>query len=84
MQFRIAPIQIIHGRDTYITQVVSDREDGFIGLELIIDKADEPYCVAKVIYWDAMGQYYVETCKDIPVLVLEQLIAETKRVVGIT
>ena len=34
---------------------------------------------ARVIFWDAMGHYYIETIgEDLPLVVAEQLIAETK------
>jgi hypothetical protein len=67
----------------YMTQYVYDNEDGYSGLELF-RRADDGSTtrVARVIFWDACGQFYLETCgTDVPVTVLEQLIAETRAAV---
>jgi hypothetical protein len=37
--------------------------------------------VAKIIYWDADGQFAVETMGELPLVVLEELITETRLMV---
>lgn len=66
----------------YKSTYVSDDQDGFAGLELHRLSGDQSTCMARVIFWDAMGQYFVETCgTEITLELLERLIAETKAAV---
>lgn len=69
----------------YSTEYVFDNQAGYAGLELLRTGRGETRRVAKVIYWDACGQYCFETLgADVPVEIVEQLIAETKAKVGVS
>ena len=68
----------------YTTEYVFDNQEGFAGLELLRTGRGETGKAARVIYWDASGQYYIETFgAEVPVVIIEQLIAETKDKVGV-
>jgi hypothetical protein len=72
----------------YTTKVVSDHRDGFTALELhrtlCRDPADSPKRVAQVVFWDAAGQFFIETFgEDIPVDIAQDLIAEAKSVIRV-
>jgi len=70
------------GHSRYWTVFIEDRKDGFAGLRLHCESFGKIYIAAEVIYWDACGQFYVKTIeKDVPVDIIEALIAETKQVV---
>ena len=44
----------------------------------------KPNVSAEVIFWDAVGQYFVQTFDgDVPVEILEAVFAETKERVGV-
>jgi hypothetical protein len=63
----------------YKSIYVSNDRDGFAGLELHRLSGDHGTCVARVIFWDARGQFFAETCgTDVPLELLECLIAEAK------
>jgi hypothetical protein len=68
--------------DHYKSIYVSNDQEGFAGLELHRISGNQSRCVARVIFWDATGQYFVETCgAEITLQLLERLIAETKAAV---
>jgi hypothetical protein len=63
----------------YASTYVQDNAGGFAGLELLRTRNGEQQCVARVLYWDACGQFYFETLGvDIPVDIVEELINEAK------
>ena len=69
--------------DSYFeSEYVEDNKDGFAGLVLYRYHAGKKEKVASVIFWDAMGAYYIETFgKGIPLPIAEELIAATKAVI---
>lgn len=75
-----------YAQHRYTTKVVGDDRAGYAGLELyqtlLRDPADGPRRVAQVIYWDAVGQFFIETfATDIPVTIAENLIAEARSLI---
>jgi hypothetical protein len=67
------------GHFKYASVYVEDNDDGFAGFELNRTENGETKRAASVIYWDATGQFYVETFDtDLPLDILEELIAETR------
>ena len=64
----------------YSAVPVEDRQQGFVGLELYRSvQGAEKVRVARVLYWDASGQHFLETFNvDLPFNVIERLIAETR------
>lgn len=68
-----------YGEYRYESLFVQDLKDGFAGLELYRQRRDDRERVASVIYWDACGQFFVETFgTDVPLTILEDLATEAK------
>lgn len=68
----------------YTTEFFEDVRAGCAGLKLRRAKGDVVEHVATVTYWDAMGQYVLEAQQtELPVNLVEDLIAETKAKVGV-
>jgi hypothetical protein len=66
----------------YTTTFVEDREDGYAGLELQRLRRGSKECIAKIIFWDACGQFSVETFgAEIPLEILEEFIVETRKTI---
>lgn len=64
----------------YVSSLTSDDEEGWTALELTRRDGNRAERVARVVFWDAIGQFMLEMFTDeIPVTVIEQLIAEAKR-----
>ena len=59
---------------------MDDNKEGYSALELHATRKDgQPKRVARVVFWDAYGDFFFETFNtDIPVVVAEQLVAEAK------
>jgi hypothetical protein len=68
----------------YWTSFVQDTTDGFAGVRLHQEKAGIESIAAEVIFWDAMGQFFSQTFSEVPLNVLEALIAEAKTAVPIS
>jgi len=70
---------------SYATKRIEDNKAGFAGLELHRTSRDGQMSrVATIIFWDAMGQFFLETHgTDLPVGVVEWLIAEAKAAIAI-
>jgi hypothetical protein len=67
------------GESHYTSVFVEDKTDGFGGFELYQSFDGKKKKVASVIFWDACGQYCVETFgSEVPLGILEELISETK------
>ena len=67
------------GRDRFWTSFVEDHKDGFAGVRLHREVDGQPSLAAEVLFWDAMGQFFVQTFdRDVPVSILESAIAEAK------
>lgn len=65
--------------DRYTTRFFDDTQQGCAGLELhrLADGSSQK--VAKVVYWDAAGQFFLETFGfELPLSIAEKLIAEAK------
>jgi hypothetical protein len=53
--------------------------EGYEGFELQRVQDGNTALVARILFWDATGQFWVETLgTDIPLTVMEELIAEAK------
>ncbi len=63
----------------YKTSSFSDSTKGCGGMELHQVLAHSTACVAKITFWDAAGQFYVETNgTELPLEIVEEFIAEVK------
>ena len=72
-----------HAEYRYRTHRILDRDDGYVGLSLVREKADaSPIEAARIIFWDACGQWYFETLDgDVPLAIVEEMIAEARPLV---
>jgi heme-degrading monooxygenase HmoA len=73
-----------HADSKYVTKWAQDNEAGFAGLELFRTPrhSGEERRVATVLFWDAAGQFYVETFgSDVPLEVLKKVAAEADALV---
>lgn len=72
------------GASHFTTKFVEDKTDGYGGYELYEKSNGMKKKVASVIFWDANGQFFVETFDtDVPLDIMELLIEETKEKVKI-
>jgi len=67
-----------HGGYVFTTTKIVDNQDGYFGLELHRSHDGKSQPVAKVVFWDAEGQYSVETMGEVPLTILEELILEAR------
>lgn len=70
-----------HGAATYATLAVADREAGSAGLELFREANGTKECVARLVFWDASGQFGLQTFSELPLDIVEELINEAKRTI---
>jgi hypothetical protein len=66
----------------YTTLLVNDTKDGFVPLELRQAIKGETKRVARIVFWDASGQFFFETFSaDVPLEMAEEFIAEAKKTI---
>ncbi len=77
-------MEITYGNASYSTGLVQNNEEGWIGLELNQLRPHEAGRIARVTFWDAVGQFSFEmSCPELPLVVVEALIAEAKRLIRV-
>jgi hypothetical protein len=81
---RRAAVDRAIGHLRYTSRKVKDNLDGYEGSELMQSRdGGEALRVASVLYWDAYPKFWVQTFgTDVPLEILEELIAETKEKMG--
>jgi hypothetical protein len=63
----------------YATVLASDDEEGWIALELHRTANGQDVLAARIVFWDAEGQFSLEVRVDeVPLTIVEELIAEAK------
>ena len=69
-----------HGRHHFATiPLVVDCIDGFTALRLCETLNGSKTICAEIVYWDACGQFLLQTfAKEVPLEIIEDLIAEAK------
>lgn len=68
------------GHERFWTTLVEDRKDGFAGLRLHRERFGKTVVAAEVLFWDASGGFTAQTFDgDVPVEIVEALIAEAKQ-----
>jgi hypothetical protein len=70
-----------HAGDRFVTARVDDNVGGSSAIELFRLRGSARHRVARVIYWDAVGQFYLDSMDpeiDVPVVIIEALIAEAR------
>ncbi|MCG3181889.1 MAG: hypothetical protein BIFFINMI_04329 [Phycisphaerae bacterium] len=70
-----------YGVATYTTRTVEDRRAGSAGLELYREVNGRSECAASLVFWDAEGQFRLQTFREVPLDIVEQLISETKQAI---
>jgi hypothetical protein len=72
------------GHMRYTSRKVEDKLDGYAGYELLRSRDGQAAVrIASVLYWDACPGFWIETFgTDVPLEILEELIAETKEQTG--
>jgi hypothetical protein len=81
-----ANVDRLYGDSHFKTLRVDDNVGGSSSLRLQRTRTHEgtTKIVAEVIFWDAAGQFFVETFgEDVPLNVLEELISEAKQTIPI-
>jgi hypothetical protein len=67
------------GGAEYTTNLVSDNAAGWVALELHRRAQASSVVAARVVFWDAQGQFSLEVPVDeVPLVIVEELIAEAK------
>jgi hypothetical protein len=72
-------MKMLHSAFTYCSEPFDDPDSGSAGVRLLATKQAITTCVAKITFWDASGQFFLEmTGPEVPLVVIEALIAEAK------
>jgi hypothetical protein len=72
------------GHERYWTTYVDDPNSGFAGVHLHRDCFGKTALAAHVVFWDAAGHFAIQTFDgDVPVEIIEALIAEAKEQVRV-
>jgi hypothetical protein len=73
-----------HANALYTTSVAHDNQGGWIAIELRRKREAEYHLVARVVFWDATGQFYLETLgTDVELAIIEELIAEARATIKV-
>lgn len=72
-----------HGRAKYASATLGSVENGCAGQELWKECDGTKRVVAKLVFWDAEGQFVLETMGEVPLTIIEELIAETRQVIRV-
>jgi hypothetical protein len=68
-----------YAHDRYTSEFVEDQKQGMAAQELYRTRHGKRERVARVAFWDASGQFALETFNcEVPLDVLEDLISEAK------
>lgn len=66
-------------RAEYSTTFVTDDDEGWIALELHRRTDDTSELAARIVYWDAEGQFFLTmSVNELPLVIIEDLIAEAR------
>ena len=67
------------GDARFTSTMIEDVAEGYIGYDLVRIQHGKNNSIARILFWDASGQFSVETLgSDVPLGILEELIAEAK------
>jgi hypothetical protein len=67
------------GAYQYSSHRVECGSEGYVGVDLVRSTNHKSDRVARILFWDSCGQFAVETLgTDVPLEILEELIAEAK------
>jgi len=72
----------VHDTRRYKSSFIPWNESGSMGQQLTCEVDGEFVVVAKVLFWEAAGQFSIETIGEVPLRVLDELIAEAKAIIA--
>lgn len=76
-------VELQWGGTAYWCTPFQDNVGGCAGMELRQFRDGTTTLVAKITYWDATGEYWLETLGiDVPLTIIDRLVAATKSFVG--
>tara|TARA_R110002072_G_scaffold298744_1_gene473134 strand:- start:2450 stop:2686 length:237 start_codon:yes stop_codon:yes gene_type:complete len=68
-----------HAGAHYSTRLTFDDQDGWTAVELYMSDESEARRVARVVFWDAMGQFVLDaTSAELPLEIVEELFSEAR------
>ena len=71
-----------YANQRYSTEVVRDQNAGYAAVELYRTAATMRERIARVVFWDAQGQLFIETFgTEVPLIVAQKLIDEAKGII---
>lgn len=71
-----------YSRTHYKTPSVNDKKEGYAALELHRTIKGETKRAARVVFWDATGQFFFETFNvDMPLVIVEEFTIEAKKTI---
>ena len=72
------------GTSLFTSLPIADAGAGFAGLELSRTDKGKTMPVARIVFWDACGQFVLETLgTDVPLEIIEDFIAEAKSTIKV-
>jgi hypothetical protein len=69
----------------YLTNLVVNNSEGWTALELHMRARGASCVAARVVFWDAAGQFFLEVAlKELPLDVVEEFVAEARSTIKVT
>jgi hypothetical protein len=69
----------------YTTKTVHDNQQGWTAVELHETKNGSTQIAARVVFWDAQGQFFLQvSVPEIPLTIAESLIAEARAAISVS
>jgi hypothetical protein len=65
----------------FSSSVFENGRDGCTGIDLFHTSGEHKQNIARVTFWDATGQFVLETYGEVPLILVEDLIAEAKQTI---
>lgn len=73
-------MKMLHSAIAYCSESFDNPDLGSAGVRLLATSQGSTTCVAKITFWDASGQFFLEMGgPEVPLVVIEALIAEVKQ-----
>jgi hypothetical protein len=73
-------MELQHGHERYWTIPYADNEAGCAGLELVRERFGKSATVARLLFWDAAGEFAVETLGcEVPLPVIEAAVVAVRQ-----
>lgn len=64
---------------TFLTKLVEDTEEGYASLEMYESSEKGEQMVARIVFWDSNGQFFIEMATDeLPLVLVEEMAKEAR------